>query len=598
MPSDIRRTDDHDWRLDKIGVVGPGIVGMPMAALLARASLRGVLATRPRVVVVQRASPTSGWKVDAINAGRSPIGGVEPDLDAVVAETVAAGLLSATHDMTAIADADAILICTQTDRAGLGPDYGPLFAAVGELARAIRAAPRSRAPVIVFESTLAPSSMHTVVREEFARHGLIEGRDVLLGNSPNRVMPGRLVHRVMTSDKLVAGLTPATPRRIARLYGTIVTEGTLHQTNSLTAEIVKTLENAYRDVRIAYAAEVVRFCDERDIDFYEVRRQCNEQLGQTDRASADPGAVPTGALLIPTIGVGGHCLPKDGILLSWRRLERDAGASRSLFLESRRINDDAPAESIRLAERTFGRIAGRRVALMGTAYRFDSEDTRNSPTLTLARLLLAKGCHVTLHDPYVRPGDQNLLRTGLDPHFTQDVGAAVEGAEYLFFCTAHRTYLDEWDSIRRQARSARGVFDGCNLLSRQSVGTDLRYAGIGRGTHAPEAGLVDAVLRGFRIVELRVANELAELIEFLNAEYAADDFNRADFREVQRLAATCGTGCAIVDPRPLDERDALASVEAILPSRLISQARHAQAPQVAQAPPVVQAPQVWNEARV
>ncbi|HEX7980248.1 MAG TPA: nucleotide sugar dehydrogenase [Gemmatimonadaceae bacterium] len=584
--NEFRDTDDHDWRISKIGVVGPGIVGMPMAALLARASMRGALATKPHVVVVQRASATSGWKVDAINAGRSPIGGVEPDLDTVVAETVAAGLLSATHDMTAIADADAILICTQTDRDGLGPDYGPLFAAVGELARAIRATPRSRAPVVVFESTLAPSSMHTVVREEFARHGLIEGRDVLLGNSPNRVMPGRLVHRVMTSDKLVAGLTPTTPRRIARLYGTIVTEGTLYQTNSLTAEIVKTLENAYRDVRIAYAAAVARFCDDRDIDFYEVRRQCNEQLGQTDRASADPGAVPTGALLIPTIGVGGHCLPKDGILLSWRRIERDAGESRSLFLESRRINDEAPAASIRLAERTFGSLDGRRVVLMGTAYRFDSEDTRNSPTLTLARLLLAKGCHVSLHDPYVRPGDQNLLRTGLDPHFTQDVGVAVEDADYLFFCTAHRTYLDEWDSIRRQARSARGVFDGCNLLSRQSVGADLRYAGIGRGTHAPEADLVDAVLRGFRIVEQRVANELAELIEFLNAEYTADEFNRADFREVQRLAATCGTGCAIVDPRPLDEAHALPSLEAILSSQLISQPRYAQAPQL------------WKEARV
>jgi hypothetical protein len=117
------------------------------------------------------------------------------------------------------------------------------------------------------------------------------------------------------------------------------------------------------------------------------------------------------------------------------------------------------------------------------------------------------------------------------------------------------------------------VFDGCNLLSRQSVGADLRYAGIGRGTHAPEPDLVDAVLRGFRIVEQRVANELAELIEFLNAEYTADGFNRADFREVQRLAATCGTGCAIVDPRPLDEGDALASVEAILSSRLVSEAR-------------------------
>jgi UDP-N-acetyl-D-mannosaminuronic acid dehydrogenase len=577
MPSERLDTDDHDWHLSKIGVVGPGIVGMPMAALLARASMRGVLATKPKVVVVQRASATSGWKVDAINAGRSPIGGVEPDLDAVVAETVAAGILSATHDMTAIGDADAILICTQTDRQGLGPDYGPLFAAVGELARAIRATSRSRAQVVVFESTLAPSSMHTVVREEFARHGLIEGRDVLLGNSPNRVMPGRLVHRVMTSDKLVAGLTPTTPRRIARLYGTIVTQGTLHQTNSLTAEIVKTLENAYRDVRIAFAAEVARFCDERDIDFYEVRQQCNEQIGQADRASTDPGAVPTGALLVPTIGVGGHCLPKDGILLSWRRIERDAGESQSMFLESRRINDEAPAESIRLAERTFGSIDGSRVALMGTAYRFDSEDTRNSPTLTLAKLLLAKGCRVSLHDTYVRHDDQNLQRTGLEQYFTQEVRAAVEGADYLFFCTAHRTYLDEWDSISRQASSARGVFDGCNLLSRQSVGEDLRYAGIGRGTHAPEADLVDAVLRGFRIVEQRVANELAELIEFLNAEYAADEFNRADFREVQRLAATCGTGCAIVDPRPLDEGDGVASVEAILSSRLVSQGRHAQA---------------------
>ena len=586
MPSELRDTDGHDWPIAKIGVVGPGIVGMPMAALLARASMRGVLPAKPHVVVEQRASATSGWKVDAINAGRSPIGGVEPDLDAVVAETVAAGVLSATHDMAAIADADAILICTQTDRDGLGPDYGPLFAAVGELARAIRATPRSRAPVIVFESTLAPSSMHTVVREEFARHGLIEGRDVLLGNSPNRVMPGRLVHRVMTSDKLVAGLTPATPRRIARLYGTIVTQGTLHQTNSLTAEIVKTLENAYRDVRIAFAAEVARFCDARDIDFYEVRRQCNEQIGQTDRASADPGAVPTGALLIPTIGVGGHCLPKDGILLSWRRLERDAGESESMFLESRRINDEAPAESIRLAEGTFGSLDGRRVALMGTAYRFDSEDTRNSTTLTLAQLLLAKGCRVSLHDPYVRHGDQNLERTGLEPHFTQDVSAAVGDADYLFFCTAHRTYLDEWDGIRRQALSVQGVFDGCNLLSRQSVGADLLYTGIGRGTHAPEPDLVDAVLRGFRIVEQRVANELAELIEFLNAEYTADEFNRADFREVQRLAGTCGTGCAIVDPRPLDEGDGLASVEAILSSRLVSHARHAQAQQV------------WKEANV
>jgi len=572
MPDELHASDDHDWPVGKIGVVGPGIVGMPMAAMLAHASMRGTLPTRPQVVIVQRASPTSGWKVEAINAGRSPIGGVEPDLDVVVRETVAAGALRATHDIGELADADAVLICTQTDRDGLGPDYGPLFSAVRDLVGALRARPRSRMPVIVFESTLAPSSMQTVVREEFARGGLLEGRDVLLGNSPNRVMPGRLVHRVTTSDKLVAGLNPATPGRIARMYGTIVTQGTLYQTNSLTAEIVKTLENAYRDVRIAYSAEVARYCDARDIDFYDVRRQCNEQLGQTDRASGDPGAVPSGALLIPTVGVGGHCLPKDGILLCWRRIERNPNETNSLFLESRRINDASPSETIVLAERTFGSLDGRRVTLMGTAYRFDSEDTRNSPTLALAALLLEKGCQVTLHDPYVRPDDQNLLRTGLDRLFTRDIHHAVADAEYLFFCTAHRAYLDEWDTIRRDARRALGVFDGCNLFTRDAIGSGMRYAGIGRGTHAPDSDLIDTVLRGFRTVELGVANELADLIDLLNAEYAADEFNRADFRDVQRFAATCGTGCDIVDPGPLEESDATGVAASPFASRLVSQA--------------------------
>ena len=84
-------------------------------------------------------------------------------------------------------------------------------------------------PLVVFESTLAPSTMATLVRDFFAERGLVEGRDVLLGNSPNRVMPGRLVERVASSDKLVAGLHPDTPGLIERLYRRIVTRGTLHR---------------------------------------------------------------------------------------------------------------------------------------------------------------------------------------------------------------------------------------------------------------------------------------------------------------------------------------------------------------------------------
>ena len=306
MPLSFDQAEAYRWIIAKIVVVGPGIVGMPMAAMLANARIREGSDEPASVVVLQRDSKTSGWKVGAINSGHSPIGGVEPDLERIVAESVAAGVLRASHDYTEARDADIVLVCVQTDKTGLAPDYGPLLESLEALAPALGARPAGNVPLIVFESTLAPSSMATVVRELFASHGLVEGRDLLLGNSPNRVMPGRLVERVASSDKVVAGLHPLTPKLIQRLYARIVTGGTLHATNSMTAEVVKTLENAYRDVRIAFAAEIVRWCDANDIDFYAVREAVNRRLAQTDAASADPTAVPSGGVLVPTVGVGGQ----------------------------------------------------------------------------------------------------------------------------------------------------------------------------------------------------------------------------------------------------------------------------------------------------
>ena len=550
MPLKLDGYNARDWHVRKIAVVGPGIVGMPMAALLAHARIREGSDTPARVLVVQRASATSGWKVDAINAGKSPIGGVEPELDRIVAESVAAGLLSATSDYAGVRDADVILVCVQTDKAGFAPDYGPLFEALGHIGEELTARPAGNIPIIVFESTLAPSSMTTLIREHFAKYGLIEGRDILLGNSPNRVMPGRLVERVASSDKLVAGLHPITPELVKRLYARIVTGGTLYPTNSMTAESVKTLENAYRDVRIAYSAEVARACDETNVDFYAVRDQVNARLHQADGASSDPNAVPSGGLLIPTIGVGGHCLPKDGILFWWRRIESGADTSRSLILEARRINDASPAETIRLAEQRIGSIAKKSVALLGTAYRFNSEDTRNSPTLSLARLLLDRGCEVRLHDPYVKGDDQNLAKFKLTDLFTNDLATAVRNAEILIMCTGHRDYLgDGRDAMLRAAPKARALIDGCNLYRASDVEGRVAYTGIGRGTKAPTAEFVDNVYAGFRIMERGLANEVLETAEFLNERYASDDaFNRVRFTEVQRLAGTCVTGCAIADP--------------------------------------------------
>ena len=543
----------NNWRVDKIAVVGPGIVGMPMAALLANARICQGSDQSARVVVIQRNSSTSGWKVDAINSGQSPIGGIEPGLNKIVSDTVAKGLLSASHDYSDLRDADVILVCVQTDKDGFGPDYGPMFEALTNIAKELLNKPASKKPLIIFESTLAPSSMTTMIKEHFASYGLEEGRDILLGNSPNRVMPGRLVERVADSDKLIGGLSPITTELIEKLYSRIVTEGKLHLTNSMSAEIVKTLENAYRDVRVAYTTEIVRYCDAHNIDFYQVRSQVNNRLLQSDNASYDPNAVPSGGVLIPTIGVGGHCLPKDGILLLWREIESGKDVSASLILESRHINDESPGETIRLTEKYFGHISGRSVTLMGTAYRFNSEDTRNSPTLNLAQLLLEKGCNVTMHDPFVKPNDQKLVKFGLEQYFAKDLEQALRLAEILIFCTSHKIYVDERNRIIGLAPNLKGVLDGCNLYSRDDfAGQAFGYAGIGRGINPPAPDFLDFVYDGFRVMERGVANEVQGFINFANDRYVNDDFNRVNFSEVQKIAGTCVTGCEIVDPGPVE----------------------------------------------
>ncbi len=543
-----------EWNVEKIGVIGPGIVGMPMAGMLANARIQIGLTSYAKIMVIQRESVNSGWKVDAINSGNSVIGGIEPGLDKIVENSVKDGLLTASHDFIELVDADMILIAVQTDKVGFRPDYGPLMGALDSLCNALQKKAGNKQPVIVFESTLAPSSMSTVIKDKFEEYGLVEGRDIFLGNSPNRVMPGRLVERVRESDKLIAGLHPDTPNRINSVYSKIVTVGTLYKTNSLTAEIVKTLENAYRDVRIAFSSEITRYCDENNIDFYRVRNKVNQILSQADNASEDPNAVPSGAILIPTLGVGGHCLPKDGILLWWRGVENGLDTSNSIILKSRIINEESPANTIFLAEETFGLLDNKSIALLGTAYRFNSADTRNSPTLFTAKLLQEKGCRIMLHDPFVKGSDQNLNKFGLTGYFTNDLKTALLDADYAFFCTAHKPYIEQMKDIMKYGHKLIGLVDACNIYSLEKF-QDMRvtYTGIGRGLNEPTEDFSRFVYESFQLVETGLANELNMLIDFLNEQYVEEKFNRVEFKEVQRLAASCSTGCMIVNPGPLKE---------------------------------------------
>ena len=262
------------------------------------------------------------------------------------------------------------------------------------------------------------------------------------------------------------------------------------------------------------------------------------------------------------IGVGGHCLPKDGILLWWRRIESGEDTTNSLILRSRDINDESPAETLRLAEKTIGDISGKSVALLGAAYRFDSEDTRNAPTLYTAKLLLELGLTIEredgssaydrfrdrIHDPYVKGDDQNLKRFGLTDYFTNSLDEALADAEVGIFCTGHGVYQNGLADILAAAPSMTAIIDGANLYRETQV-EGPTYVGIGRGRQAPSEEFLDFVEQSFRVVEHGTANEVQALVDFLNTNYSSSEFNNVMFDKVQELSATCATGCDISDTK-------------------------------------------------
>lgn len=525
---------------NKIAVVGAGTTGMPMAALMASAHPTDG-SPPPRVVVVQRDSASSGRKVDAINAGRAPIQN-DPQLARVVAESVAAGRLAATHDHAAASDADAVVVCVPTGRSGLAPEYDHLIHALEHVAQALRHRPVATRPLVVIESTLAPSTMHSVVEPLFARHGLMDGADVLLANSPSRAAPGDPLDRVANATRMVGGLHPEAPVHAAALYQRMPA-GRVLAASSLAVEVASTLGNAARDVSLALAAEVARWCDRVDVDFLTLREQVNDLLGAPVSRDA-PGGLP-----IPGIGVGGSSLPRDGFYLWWRALEAGVAARNSLVLAARAINEASPAATVRLARMELGSLNDRAVAVLGASHRADTGDTRNAPGLGLAALLRDSGANVIVHDPHVDPGNPGLAHQGLTGAFTNDLEAALDGRSVIFVATAHGDYRALPGRLVSAGAEVDGVVDGCGLFDVLSFqGSRTRLVGIGRGRQAPERRVVHGVAAMVRAVSRGLANELATLAGFLNGRYARDPFNRIDAGDVRRLVEACDPGVDIGEP--------------------------------------------------
>jgi UDP-N-acetyl-D-glucosamine dehydrogenase len=352
-----------------IGVVGLGYVGLPLAVELARNGYRTL-----GVDISERV-------VDAVNAGRSHVQDVPSD---VLGAFVGEGLLSATADLSRLAECDAISICVPTPlNKTKEPDLSYVVSAAQAVLKALRPG-----QLVILESTTYPGTTRDVLLPILEQSGLAVGEDFFLCFSPERVDPGNPVWHTRNTPKVIGGVTAACMEAGTSLYGRVF--DTLVKVESAeAAELVKVYENTFRMINIALANELAQACDKLGVDVW----------GVIDAAATKPFGFMK---FTPGPGLGGHCIPLDPHYLSWkmRTLEYK---TRMIELASE-INAEMPEYVVRkVADALNGArkaVNGSRVLVLGVAYKRDIDDLRESPALDVIGLLQARGAEVVYHDPF------------------------------------------------------------------------------------------------------------------------------------------------------------------------------------------------------
>jgi UDP-N-acetyl-D-glucosamine dehydrogenase len=352
----------------KIGIVGLGYVGLPLAVAFAEAG---------QEVVGLDLDPA---KVEALNAGRSYIEDVPDSVLAPLGER-----LRASADYADLASCEAVIVCVPTPlTSSREPDLTYLLEAASALAAVLR-----RGQLVVLESTTYPGTTRERLTPILEESGLAVGSDVFVAFSPERIDPGRTDYTIRTTPKLVGGMTAACTERARQLYSLVCDEVVLVSTPEA-AELSKLLENVFRSVNIAFVNELAQLCDRLGIDVWEV----------IDAASTKPFGFMR---FEPGPGMGGHCLPVDPFYLAFRAREQNFYPE---FIElAGKVNQAQPAFCVERIERVLNQAAkpvkGSRILLLGASYKAGSGDTRESPALTILRLLRALEAEVSYHDPFV-----------------------------------------------------------------------------------------------------------------------------------------------------------------------------------------------------
>jgi UDP-N-acetyl-D-glucosamine dehydrogenase len=391
-----------------LGVVGLGYVGLPLALEMARSGYRTL------------GFDISERVVEGINRGESHIQDVTSEsLRAFVGE----GLLSATADLSRLAECDAISICVPTPLSKTkDPDLSYVVAATQAVHQTLRSG-----QLIILESTTYPGTTREAMLPVLEQTGLKVGQDVFLCFSPERVDPGNPIWHTRNTPKVLGGVTPACSAAGYALYAQIF-DTVVPVSSAEAAELVKLYENTFRMINIALANEMAQVCDRLGTDVWEV----------IEAAATKPFGFMK---FTPGPGLGGHCIPLDPHYLSWKM--RTLSFKTRMIELSSEINAEMPqfvirkvADALNTRRRS---VNGSRILVLGVAYKKDIDDLRESPALEIIQLLQQQGAEVRYHDPYcpVIHDDGHALLPNLPMHSVELTAAALEESDCVVVVTDH-----------------------------------------------------------------------------------------------------------------------------------------------------------------
>lgn len=360
-------------------------------------------------------------RIDALEQGIPCVPGVAAGTFRAAFGT---GNLSFTRDPAAIRDAEIVVLCVPTPLR----DHGPDLSLVEEACRTV-AANISPGTIVILESTTYPGTTEQVVTALIETSGLVVGRDVLLAYSPERIDPGNSEFDFRSVPRVVGGTSPLATGVAALFYEQLVDKVEV-VSSCRAAELAKLLENTFRHINIALINEIAMFCNEMQIDVWEV----------IDAAASKPfGFMP----FYPGPGVGGHCIPLDPTYLAWQ-VRRDSGHSFRILEQAQDINAQMPnwvTNRIADALNQQGKaVKGARILVLGVAYKPDIGDVREAPALKVIASLKKRGARVEYHDNFVPTISINAT-TSTSVNLTH---RALSRADCVALLTPHGNFDLDW----------------------------------------------------------------------------------------------------------------------------------------------------------